>query len=376
MNKSIRRITLLFIAAVVMLFSMSLTVNAQTGPLLTHVRFAHLSPDTPAVEIYIDGERSNIESLTFGDLTGWIELPAGTYNVAVAPAGTSIDAAAIGPANFSLPQGGWVTVAAIGSLNAGTLRAATVNERYSVLEPGEASVTVFHAIEDAPTVDVILPDGTALVEDLAFGRGATLTVPQGTYDLAVVPANATSPVVIDLSGTALNGGTFYFVAAANRLAAPQVVLEAVNLSQVRSLIDKRLQPSIVEIAAGDSRFDTLVTALQVTGLDATLAGEGPFTVFAPTDTAFAALPPGTLDSLIADPSALADVLLYHVVPGRAFAADVVSVSGLGTALGPGLSVTVREDGVFLNGNVEIIITDLAASNGVIHVIDAVLIPPQ
>jgi len=354
---------------------MLLPVQAQEAPLTTKVRFAHLSPDTPSVEIYVNGALAGIEALQFQDVTGWIELLPGTYNVAVAPAGTSIDSAAIGPANFNLPPGAWITVAAIGSLADGTLRAATYNESYGFIEGGEAQVTVFHGIEDAPAVDVILPDGTALVSGLTFGNGAVITVPAGTYDLAVVPAGTTSPVVIDLSGTTLNGGTFYYVAAANRLAAPQVVLEAVNLNVVASLIEKRVLPSIVSIAVNDGRFDTLVAALQATGLDAALSGEGPFTVFAPTDAAFAALPAGTLDSLLANPDALADILLYHVSPGRLFAEDVIALPSIGTLNNARLHPSVTDAGVFLNENVEIIITDIEASNGVIHVINAVLIPP-
>src|SRR5690606_30818116 len=99
----------------------------------------------------------------------WVELPAGTYSIAVAPYGTSIEAAAIGPANFSLSSGAWITVAATGSLSAGTLGADVISEDYSPIPAGEARVTVFHGIEDAPAVDVILPDGTKLISNLAFG---------------------------------------------------------------------------------------------------------------------------------------------------------------------------------------------------------------
>jgi uncharacterized surface protein with fasciclin (FAS1) repeats len=134
--------------------------------------------------------------------------------------------------------------------------------------------------------------------------------------------------------------------------------------------------SIVDIAVEDGRFTTLVAAVQEAGLAETLSGEGQFTVFAPTDDAFAALPEGTVDSLLEEPEgALKDILLYHVVEGAVMAEDVVGLDAAPTLLGQDVTVTVDGDGqVFLNGSVQVIITDIQASNGVIHVIDAVLVP--
>ena len=133
--------------------------------------------------------------------------------------------------------------------------------------------------------------------------------------------------------------------------------------------------TIVDIAINDGRFTTLVTALQAADLVETLNGDGPFTVFAPTDDAFAALPEGTLDALLADPAALSEVLLYHVVPGNVMAADVVTLDTADTALGAPVDVTVDNGTVQIN-EAQVIITDITGSNGVIHVIDAVLLPPQ
>ena len=133
--------------------------------------------------------------------------------------------------------------------------------------------------------------------------------------------------------------------------------------------------SIVEIAVADGRFETLVAAVQAAGLVETLQGEGPFTVFAPTDDAFAALPEGTVEALLADIPALTNVLLYHVVAGDVRAADVVSLESAVTVQGDAVSITVDGDTVRIN-EANVLITDIAASNGVIHVIDAVLLPPE
>ena len=152
---------------------------------------------------------------------------------------------------------------------------------------------------------------------------------------------------------------------------PQVVVDdsaAVEEEAAPASLD------IVDTAVADGRFTTLATALEAAGLIDTLKGEGPFTVFAPTDEAFAALPEGTLDSLLADPTALADVLLYHVVAGEVLAADVVALDSADTVEGQPLSILVDGDSVMV-GDANIILTDVMASNGVIHVIDAVLLPP-
>ncbi len=135
--------------------------------------------------------------------------------------------------------------------------------------------------------------------------------------------------------------------------------------------------SIVDIAVADGRFTTLVTALEAAGLAETLAGEGEFTVFAPTDDAFAALPEGTVPSLLEDPEgALTDVLLYHVVEGTVMAETVVTLESATTLQGEDVSIIVTDGSVFLNDTVQVIITDIEASNGVIHVVDAVLLPPS
>lgn len=138
---------------------------------------------------------------------------------------------------------------------------------------------------------------------------------------------------------------------------------------------------IVDTAVAAGQFTTLTTALQEAGLVETLKGDGPFTVFAPTDEAFAALPEGTLDTLLADPSGdLTEILTYHVIPSEVFAADVVELDGQAVDTVQGASLTVNVDGENVSltdaaGNtVNVIDTDIEASNGVIHVIDGVLMP--
>ena len=155
-----------------------------------------------------------------------------------------------------------------------------------------------------------------------------------------------------------------------------LVLALLAISAVPALATAAEMPAkdIVDTAVANGNFTTLVTAVEAAGLVDTLKGEGPFTVFAPTDDAFNALPEGTVEALLNDIPALTDILLYHVVPGKVMAADVVNLSSADTALGQPLSIRVEGEAVYVN-DAQVVITDVETSNGVIHVIDAVLIPP-
>jgi uncharacterized surface protein with fasciclin (FAS1) repeats len=130
---------------------------------------------------------------------------------------------------------------------------------------------------------------------------------------------------------------------------------------------------IVDTAAAAGNFTTLLAAAEAAGLVDALRGEGPLTVFAPTDEAFAKLPAGTLESLLADPEALADILLYHVAEGKLNAKRVVQRGFVPTLLGRPLTVTAMGDKVRIN-EANVVAADIEASNGIIHVVDTVLVP--
>ena len=133
---------------------------------------------------------------------------------------------------------------------------------------------------------------------------------------------------------------------------------------------------IVETAVAAGTFTTLAKALTAAGLIETLKGKGPFTVFAPTDAAFAKLPPATLSALLADKKKLAAVLTYHVVPGTVLAAQVVGMSEATSVQGGKIAIMVMGGKVMLNHSATVTATDIPATNGVIHVIDTVILPPM
>ncbi len=252
----------------------------------------------------------------------------------------------------------------------------------------EGPFTVFAPTDDAfaalpaGTVEALLADIPALTDILLYH---------------VVAGNVMAADVVGLDGqsaeTALAGKFIDIKVDGDKVILNDnvnVIITDIEASNgVIHVIDAVLLPpsdeammekmDIVDTAVADGRFTTLVAAVQAAGLVDTLKSEGPFTVFAPTDDAFAALPAGTVEGLLADIPALTNILLYHVVPGKVMAADVVGLDGqsAGTALeGQSISIKIDGDKVILNGNVNVIITDIETSNGVIHVIDAVLLPPQ
>ena len=132
---------------------------------------------------------------------------------------------------------------------------------------------------------------------------------------------------------------------------------------------------IVETAVAAGTFNTLAAALTAAGLIETLKGPGPFTVFAPTDAAFAKIPAAALKALLADKEKLTAVLTYHVVPGTVLASQVVGMREAGTVQGGKIKIRVVRGKVKLNGRTTVTATDIKAKNGVIHVIDRVLMPP-
>ena len=146
---------------------------------------------------------------------------------------------------------------------------------------------------------------------------------------------------------------------------------AISMAATVAFADGHMKKDIVDTAVSAGSFNTLVTAVQAAGLVDTLKGPGPFTVFAPTDEAFAKVPKADLDALLKDKAKLTAVLTYHVLPGKVMAADVKAGSAKTVN---GQSLTIATAGGVKVDNAKVTATDIVASNGVIHVIDSVVMP--
>ena len=257
----------------------------------------------------------------------------------------------------------------------GTLVTALQAAELDSVLSGEGEFTVFAPTDEAfaklpeGTLDSLLADVPALKDVLLYHvvSGTVLAADVVALDSAATLQGQEvsisvmgESVMVDESNVVITD-----IAASNGVIH---VVDAVLLPEAPMVSN-----TIVDVAVADGRFGTLVTALQAAELDSVLSGEGEFTVFAPTDEAFAKLPEGTLDSLLADVPALKDVLLYHVVSGTVLAADVVALDSAATLQGQEVSISVMGESVMVDES-NVVITDIAASNGVIHVVDAVLLP--
>jgi transforming growth factor-beta-induced protein len=250
---------------------------------------------------------------------------------------------------------------------------------------GEGPFTVFAPTDEAFAT---LPAGT--VEGLL--KPENLETLKNILLYHVVPGTVMAADVVTLDGktadTAFAGNAIAISVKDGKVFLNEtvqvIITDIVTSNGVIHVIDTVLLPpakiaNIVDTAVADGRFTTLVAAVTAGGLVDTLVGAGPFTVFAPTDEAFAKLPAGTVEGLLKPENleTLKNILLYHVVPGTVMAADVVTLDGktADTAYaGKSIAISVMDGKVYLNKNVQVIITDIVTSNGVIHVIDTVLLP--
>lgn len=157
------------------------------------------------------------------------------------------------------------------------------------------------------------------------------------------------------------------------IAIATVAVLALAISSAVPVQGGGYKKDIVDTAVEAGSFETLVAAVKAAGLVETLKGEGPFTVFAPTDEAFAKLPEGTVEALLKDKDKLTAILTYHVVSGKVMAADVVKLSSAKTVQGQEVDIKASSKGVMID-NANVIKTDVETSNGVIHVIDTVILP--
>lgn len=238
---------------------------------------------------------------------------------------------------------------------------------------GEGPFTVF-----APTDDAFdaLPDGTveALLNDIP-----TLT---NILTYHVVAGSVPASQVVDLvSAETINGlPVAIYTDGGVRVNESNVVITDIEGSNgIIHVVDQVILPpseDLVDTAANAGSFETLVAAVEAAGLVDTLRSEGPFTVFAPTDEAFGKLPAGTVESLLNDIPTLTSILTYHVVPGRVFAGDVVGLDAAPTVQGEDISVSVSGGSVMLNDSATVVATDILTTNGLVHVIDEVILPPS
>ena len=247
---------------------------------------------------------------------------------------------------------------------------APTDDAFAALPDG----VVAGLLEDIPSLTEVLTyhvvSGTVLAETVV-GLTSAATLQGEEVTIEVIDPNR-PPLTI--GNVMIDGATVLITDIIGSNGVIHVIDSVILPTEIAaSLSSPEVTKTIVDIAVEDGRFETLVAALQAADLVSTLSGEGPFTVFAPTDDAFAALPEGTVDNLLADIPALTNVLTYHVVAGSVLAEQVAGLSSAKTLQGSDVGVSVMGGNVIID-NAMVVIADIIGSNGVIHVIDKVLLP--
>jgi uncharacterized surface protein with fasciclin (FAS1) repeats len=391
------------------------TLEVTEEPLPVWVRVVNWTTDGAAVDVLID------EAVSFGNVaaasnTDYQTFVAGEHAFAVTPAGTAFDAASGGAQLAEWEEGTRLTIAVLGSAADNTLVAVASTDDYSAIPFGFARIYVYHAAPGVGILDVYAGEDL-IVTELAYpgtftdlngelNDGAfSVDIPAGTYDIVVrltedsavtgvatpeptvegsteataEPADDETVVsgLVTLPQFVLDAGTIYTIAILGPADAPSTFV-----ASMAGVVAP--QPSALDVALDSADFSILAAA--VTAADPSigemLAASGDFTVFAPTNAAFDAFLSDmamTPDDLFADTELLNAVLRYHVVAGRSDAAAISALNGqtLASQQGEPITVTVNETGgVVLNGAANVVSADIATSNGVVHVIDAVLVPPS
>jgi transforming growth factor-beta-induced protein len=270
-------------------------------------------------------------------------------------------------------------------IDAVILPPAPVAEPVATAAPAASTTTIagngFIGIPDGATVKGTV-EVQAVADDPDFMKWQLDVLPFQNADqaifLAVGEEAASSPTVIATIDTTAfpNGEHDLRLRVVRSDSNYDEYFATINIDNqgAQPAADTTSAPDIVDTAVAAGDFGTLVAAVQAAGLVDALKGDGPFTVFAPTDAAFAALPDGTVEALLEDTAALSNILLYHVVSGEVMAADVKDGMTAETLQGSTVSFSVSDAGVKIN-DANIVTTDIKTSNGVIHVIDAVILPP-
>ncbi len=280
-------------------------------------------------------------------------------------------------ASCAAPTPKTVVEVVVDSENHNTLETAVVAAELVETLSGEGPFTVFAPTDDAfgalpsGTLDALLEDPSgdltqillyhvvsakALAADLEDGQKLT-TVGGGELTVSIKDGEVfINDAKVSTADIAAGNGVVH-------------VLDAV-------LLPPAAANTVVDVVVNSENHNTLEAAVVAAGLVETLSGEGPFTVFAPTDAAFAALPEGTVETLLEDPTGdLTDILLYHAVGAKALSTDLSPDQSITTVNGADVTVTINDEGVFIN-EAKVTVADLEADNGVVHVIDAVLLPKE
>ena len=353
----------LMLPVLALLMLAALPVVAQTPEAtpdpasMAHFRVVNLAADLDALDVWLDSQEAQIAGLKFGEGSRWQNVEPGEHQLAVGPAGSASNQAAIAPETLSLPGGEWTTVAVVGSQAEGTLRTSVFQQDMTELTPGVTRVTFINAVDGEPVN--LLRDGVPYVTVLDFPKAYAVDEDWGEH-LFEAQTGGEQPQSLATLEAENREGTYYLIALTSDGSEYQLVSVPSTSAEVAIALGTLSEPgTLVNAIDGSDLTGDLSAALDQASLTDTLAGEGPYTVFAPNGF--------RLDGSV-NADGLATLLKNHIVEGDLLSQELVEAGSITTLGGKTYDVRVEGNTIMIGAS-RVVAVNLPATNGVIHIID-------
>ncbi len=325
---------------------------AQMG----HFRIANFAADMPSVDVWIDNQEAQIAGLKAGEISAWMNIPPGDHSISAGTAGSTSDKASLPARGISTPQGAWTTIAIVGASADGSLRTSVFQQDMTELTPGVTRVTFLNAVNAEPVN--LLRDGVPYVTSLDFPKAYAVDEDWGTHTFEA-QTGGDKPVSLATLKAELREATYYIVALTiDGTEQKLVALPSTSADVAVALGTLKAPGTLIEAVSGSDLTGDLSAAIGKAGLTDTLAGKGPFTLFAPNGF--------KLDPNM-DKDALAALLKDHVVEGDLLSQELVKAGSVTTLGGKTFDVDV-EGNTIMVGDARVVAVNLPATNGVIHIL--------
>jgi uncharacterized surface protein with fasciclin (FAS1) repeats len=352
--------------------------NSPQSDEQAYIRVAHFSPETSALDVYLDNEASNFTNLEYRTVTDWIAVPSGQHMINLAPSGSSVDDATSVPMEVDLVSNSWTTFAVTGSTEDNTFDVEAIEENFEEMLPGTAYTTFVNAIEGDLNVDFIRDD-VDYVPDL-FPPGTEdvnwfgILDDTDSFTYRVIDNQNPETTLAELPETKFNENEGHLIAVvgtadANDDTDIEIIWDSTNMAEVAMLRGELESPgTVVQALQADEHLAPVADAIEQAGLTEMLSGEGPYTLFVPADFAIDDIPQDILN----DAAMLEDFLESHIVEGDLRSQDVFKAGTLTALNGSQLAIEERGEDGFVN-DAQIIDVNIPATNGTIHIINQPLI---
>jgi uncharacterized surface protein with fasciclin (FAS1) repeats len=352
--------------------------NSSQSDEQAYIRVAHFSPETSALDVYLDNEASNFTNLEYRTVTDWIAVPSGQHMINLAPSGSSVDDATSAPIEVDLVSNSWTTFAVTGSTEDNTFDVEAIEENFEEMLPGTAYTTFVNAIEGDLNVD-FMRDDVDYVPDL-FPPGTEdvnwfgILDDTDSFTYRVIDNQNPETTLAELPETKFNENEGHLIAVvgtadANDDTDIEIIWDSTNMAEVAMLRGELESPgTVVQALQADEHLAPIADAIEQAGLTEMLSGEGPYTLFVPADFAIDDIPQDILN----DAAMLEDFLESHIVEGDLRSQDVFKAGTLTALNGSQLAIEERGEDGFVN-DAQIIDVNIPATNGTIHIINQPLI---